>query len=48
MVVMSIEAFERLDFESEVLAALREAEWVASLTSKRFSLESHLRLRARQ
>ena len=42
MVVMSIESFERLDFDSEVLGALREAEREASHTNKRFSLEEAL------
>ena len=42
MVVMSIESFERLDFDSEVLCALREAEREASLTDRRFSLDEAL------
>ena len=37
MVVMSIEAFESLQFESEVYFKLQEAEREAELTSKRYS-----------
>lgn len=37
MVVMSMEAFENLQFESEVYAKLQEAEREAQLTDKRFS-----------
>lgn len=37
MVVMSMEAFEKLQFESEVYAKLQEAEREAQVTNKRFS-----------
>lgn len=37
MVVMSMEAFEKLQFESEVYAKLQEAEREAQMTNKRFS-----------
>lgn len=37
MVVMSMEAFERLQFESEVYFKLKEAELEAKTTNKRFS-----------
>ncbi|MGI6493187.1 MAG: type II toxin-antitoxin system Phd/YefM family antitoxin [Pelotomaculum sp.] len=37
MVVMSIEAYERLQFESEVFFQLKEAEIEAETTSKRYS-----------
>ena len=37
MVVMSMEAFEKLHFESEVYSRLLEAEREAELTDKRFS-----------
>ena len=37
MVVMSMEAFEKLQFESEVYFKLKEAEREAELTDKRFS-----------
>lgn len=37
MVVMSMEAYENLAFESEVYTALREAEMEAELTDERFS-----------
>ena len=37
MVVMSMEAFENLQFESEVYLKLREAEREAELTNKRYS-----------
>ena len=37
MVVMSMEAFENLQFESEVYFKLQEAEREAELTDKRYS-----------
>ena len=37
MVVLSIEAYENLQFESEVYFKLQEAEKEAKLTDKRFS-----------
>ena len=37
MVVLSMEAFEKLQFESEVYAKLQEAEREAQMTNKRFS-----------
>ena len=37
MVVLSIEAYENLQFESEVYLKLQEAEKEAKLTDKRFS-----------
>lgn len=37
MVVMSMEAYENLQFESEVYAKLKEAEREAELTSVRYS-----------
>lgn len=37
MVVMSMEAFERRQFESEIYLKLKEAEQEAKTTSKRFS-----------
>ncbi|MDE6658634.1 MAG: type II toxin-antitoxin system Phd/YefM family antitoxin [Eubacterium sp.] len=37
MVVLSIEAYENLQFESEVYLKLQEAEKEAKLTEKRFS-----------
>lgn len=37
MVVMSIEAFEKLQFESEIYFKLKEAELEAKQTSQRFS-----------
>ncbi|MBD5082723.1 MAG: type II toxin-antitoxin system Phd/YefM family antitoxin [Clostridiales bacterium] len=37
MVVLSIEAYENLQFESEVYLKLQEAEKDAKLTDKRFS-----------
>ncbi len=37
MVVLSIEAYEYLQFESEVYLKLQEAEKEAKLTDKRFS-----------
>lgn len=39
MVVMSMEAFERLQFESEIYFKLKEAEMEAKTTNKRFSHE---------
>ena len=37
MVVMSMEAYENLQFESEIYFKLREAEREAELTNKRYS-----------
>ncbi|MBR6528631.1 MAG: type II toxin-antitoxin system Phd/YefM family antitoxin [Firmicutes bacterium] len=37
MVVLSMEAFEKLQFESEVYFKLQEAEREATLTNERFS-----------
>ena len=37
MVVLSMEAFENLEFESEVYFKLKEAEKEAALTKERFS-----------
>jgi len=37
MVVMSMEAYERKQFESEIYFKLKEAELEAAATSKRFS-----------
>lgn len=37
MVVLSMEAFENLQFESEVYLKLKEAELEAAVTEKRFS-----------
>ena len=37
MVVMSIEAFNELQFESEIYSKLQEAEKEAELTEKRYS-----------
>ena len=37
MVVMSMEAYENLQFDSEVYVKLREAEREAELTDKRYS-----------
>jgi len=37
MVVMSMETFERLQFESEIYFKLKEAELEAKTTNKRFS-----------
>lgn len=37
MVVLSMEAFENLQFESEVYSKLKEAEFEATVTEKRFS-----------
>ncbi len=37
MVVLSMEAFENLQFESEIYFKLREAEKEAEMTDKRFS-----------
>ena len=42
MVVMSMEAYEAMAFESEVYAALKEAEVEAELTDKRYSPEGVL------
>jgi prevent-host-death family protein len=43
MVVMSIEAFENLQFESEVYFKLQEAEREAELTDKRYSSKEVLK-----
>lgn len=43
MVVMSMEAFERLQFESEVYFKLQEAEQEAELTNKRYSSKEVLK-----
>ena len=43
MVVMSMEAFEKLQFESEVYFKLKEAEREAKLTDKRFSSKDVLK-----
>lgn len=42
MVVMSIEAYERHQFESEVYLKLKEAELEAKLSGKRFSQKKFL------
>jgi prevent-host-death family protein len=43
MVVMSMEAFEKLQFESEVYFKLQEAEREAEMTEERFSSKDILR-----
>ena len=43
MVVMSMEAFEKLQFESEVYFKLKELEREAELTDKRFSSKDVLK-----
>ena len=43
VVVMSMEAFENLQFESEVYLKLREAEREAELTNKRYSSKEVLK-----
>lgn len=43
MVVLSMEAFENLQFESEVYAKLREAEREAEITGQRFSSKDVLK-----
>ena len=43
MVVMRMEAFENLQFESEVYLKLREAEREAELTNKRYSSKEVLK-----
>ena len=43
MVVLSMEAFERLQFESEVYFKLQEAEREAEITNKRFSSKEVLK-----
>lgn len=43
MVVMSMEAYENLQFESEVYFKLKEAEWEAEITSTRYSSKEVLR-----
>ena len=44
MVVMSMEAYENLQFESEVYFKLQEAEKQASLTGTRFSSKDVLKI----
>lgn len=43
MVVLSMEAYENLQFESEVFCKLQEAEREAELTQQRFSSKEVLR-----
>ena len=43
MVVLSMEAFENLQFESEVYFKLREAEQEAEMTDKRYSSKDVLK-----
>ena len=43
MVVLSMEAFEKLQFESEVYFKLQEAEREAALTEERFSSKDILK-----
>ncbi len=43
MVVMSMEAFEKMQFESEVYCKLQEAEREAELTGQRYSSKDVLR-----
>ncbi len=43
MVVMSIESFEELHFESEIYVKLREAEKEAEITNSRFSSKDVLK-----
>ena len=43
MVVLSMEAFEKLQFESEVYFKLQEAEREATLTEERFSSKDILK-----
>ena len=43
MVVMSMEAYENLQFDSEVYVKLREAEREAELTNKRYSSKEVLK-----
>ena len=43
MVVMSMEAYEELRFESEVYSKLKEAEYEAELSNKRFSSKEVLK-----
>lgn len=42
MVVMSIESYENLQFESEIYSKLKEAEKQATLTNERFSSKNVL------
>jgi len=44
MVVLSMEAFENMQFESEVYFKLKEAEQEAALTDKRFSSKDVLKV----
>ena len=43
MVVLSMEAFENLQFESEIYFKLREAEREAELTDRRYSSKEVLK-----
>jgi len=43
MVVLSMEAYENLQFESEVYFKLREAEQEAEMTAKRYSSKDVLK-----
>ncbi len=43
MVVLSMEAFENLQFESEIFLKLQEAEREAEMTDKRYSSKDVLR-----
>lgn len=43
MVVMSMEAYENLQFESEVYFKLKEAEYEAEMTNRRFSQKKVLK-----
>lgn len=43
MVVMSMEAYEELRFESEIYSKLKEAEYEAELSNKRFSSKEVLK-----
>ena len=43
MVVMSMEAYEDLRFESEIYSKLKEAEYEAELSNKRFSSKEVLK-----
>ncbi len=44
MVVMSIEAYENFQFESEVYAKLKEAEKEAEITDKRYSIKEAMKV----
>ena len=43
MVVMSMEAYENMQFESEVYLKLKEAEYEAEMTNERFSSKEVLK-----